>query len=200
MSTSDKQQLSDTRGEDGVEGLPSLKLRKARLVCINPDVLADGCGHVMIPVGSSPLTIGRSRSNDVVLNASGVSRNHLRLNYRHTGWEVEDAGSSNGIEINKSTVEKQTLNEGDIVSLGTVHYKFSLESGNGLVEDAERQVSLFDVEKTLVVSRQDLDLDSLPGRKPVRTAPAPKRSSSKRWIIGVAGLLLVVGLSVVVFS
>lgn len=197
MSTSAKQKLSDTHELQIADELQALKVRKARLICINPDALAEGCEHVVIPVTASPLTIGRGKSNDVALEGSGVSRKHLRLTYVETSWVVEDAGSSNGVEVNKASVTQHSLKEGDIVSLGTLHYKFSLESGNGIVEDSEHQVSLFDVEKTLVVNRQELELDSLPKKKPLPTVPVTGRKKSKGWL-GVVVVLAVVVLALLV--
>ena len=102
-----------------------------------------------------------------------------------------------GGEVNKSSVEQHSLKEGDIVSLGALHYKFRLESGNGIVEDSEHQVSLFDVEKTLVVRKQDLNLDSLPKKEPRPAAPIPSRKRSKGWV-GVIVVLAVVMLALVV--
>ena len=178
MSTTAKN-LSDTHELQIADELQALKVRKARLICVNPDALGEGCEQVVIPVTTSPLTIGRAKSNDVVLDGSGVSRKHVRLVFVETSWVVEDAGSANGVEVNKSSVEQHNLKEGDIVSLGALHYKFSLESGNGIVEDSDHQVSLFDVEKTLVVSKQDLNLDSLPKREPLPATPLPSKKRSK---------------------
>ena len=196
MSTTAKN-LSDTHELQIADELQALKVRKARLICVNPDALGEGCEQVVIPVTTSPLTIGRAKSNDVVLDGSGVSRKHVRLVFVETSWVVEDAGSANGVEVNKSSVEQHNLKEGDIVSLGALHYKFSLESGNGIVEDSDHQVSLFDVEKTLVVSKQDLNLDSLPKREPLPATPLPSKKRSKGWV-GIIVVLAVVMLALVV--
>ena len=191
MSTSANPKPSDTQEPHAASELQIQKVRKARLICVNPDALASGCEHVVIPVLTTPITIGRGVSNDVVLTASGVSRDHIRLVFANGHWMVEDAGSSNGVEINKTTVETQRLNEGDIISLGTVHYKFSLESGNGaLVADAEQQVSLFDAEKTLVVTREELDLDSSPKPEPRTPAMRKTHKGSSGWL--VAGFVVLV--------
>ena len=42
------------------------------------------------------LTLGRSETCDIVLSATGISRQHLRLEQTASGWAVVDLGSTNG--------------------------------------------------------------------------------------------------------
>lgn len=177
---------SDTQHMVLAEERAALKVREARLVCINPDVVPDESDLSMVVVDVSPFTIGRGKSNNIVLNVSGVSRSHLRLTYLESGWEVADAGSANGIEVNKSVVERQILKGGEIISLGKIHFKFSLQSDHELVEDAEHQVSLFDVEQTMVVNRHEVQTAvSLPTGKTSPSKPVYAPARSKRWMFGL---------------
>ena len=54
-------------------------------------------GGVVYPFGRSPqVTVGRTPDNDIVVNHPLVSRRHLTLQWRQTGWMLADAGSTNG--------------------------------------------------------------------------------------------------------
>lgn len=61
-------------------------------------------------------TVGRSSSNDWILEIQGVSRQHAKLTASAEGIEVEDLGSSNGSFVNGDKVTKATLKDGDRLS------------------------------------------------------------------------------------
>jgi serine/threonine protein kinase len=42
------------------------------------------------------ITVGRSKNNDIVLEAPGVTRRHAQLERTSEGWQVRDLGSKNG--------------------------------------------------------------------------------------------------------
>ncbi len=48
---------------------------------------------------SEPIVIGREPNCDLVLNDRGVSRQHARLRFIQDSWQVEDLGSTNGIQL-----------------------------------------------------------------------------------------------------
>ena len=124
---------------------------KAQLVCVNPSALPDP-KWATIPLESADVTIGREPSNQVVLKVSGVSRTHARLYNGGETWGIEDLGSSNGLFVNKSQVEKTWLGPGDLVTIGRVHYKYNLaETPVSSIADADHQINLFDTEQTMVV-------------------------------------------------
>ena len=196
----------------------ALKVPTARLVCVNPQVLRADCGHIVIPLETRRVSIGRASSNDVVLEASGVSRTHAELCYADQRWQIKDTGSSNGVMVNKSSTKQQSLWEGDVISIGTVHYKFSLDSTGELVGDSEHQVSLFDVEKTMVVSKEGLELESHVASTPkpkvapkLKAAPklevapeptvveAPSGYKSKGLLLGAVAVVTAVTLSLIFF-
>ncbi|QRN95443.1 FHA domain-containing protein [Archangium violaceum] len=69
--------------------------------------------------------IGRVAECDVVLYDAGISRRHCRIFSEDGQYFVEDLGSSNGTQVNGGTVkEKQSLAEGDKLSLGPVVFVF----------------------------------------------------------------------------
>ncbi|MFO0723268.1 MAG: sigma 54-interacting transcriptional regulator [Myxococcota bacterium] len=64
------------------------------------------------------LTIGKSQENDVVLDASGVSRLHLELRGEPDGVLVRDLGSKNGTWVNGTRVTEARLGPGSIIRVG----------------------------------------------------------------------------------
>jgi pSer/pThr/pTyr-binding forkhead associated (FHA) protein len=72
------------------------------------------------------ITIGRSTDCDVVLYEAGVSRRHARIFAEGGGYAVEDQASANGTHLNGQKVRKQRLQEGDLISLGPVVFRFNL--------------------------------------------------------------------------
>src|SRR5687767_3344312 len=72
------------------------------------------------------VVIGRSTDCDVVLYDPGVSRRHARIFAEGAGFYVEDMGSSNGTKVNGQLIKaKQSLSDGDAVTLGPVIFNFA---------------------------------------------------------------------------
>ncbi len=69
-------------------------------------------------------TIGRSRDCDIVIASAEVSREHAEIRPADGGWIVFDLGSTNGVQVNGSTVggvgSGHPLQAGDTLNLGTV--------------------------------------------------------------------------------
>jgi len=70
-------------------------------------------------------SIGRSSSNDIVLKAPKVSRQHAAINMYNNQFIIIDLKSSNGVYVNGAKVDECVLNIGDEVSVGG--YKFIFE-------------------------------------------------------------------------
>lgn len=84
------------------------------------------------------ILIGRTDECDVVLYEAGVSRRHARISEEAGAHFVEDQGSSNGTVVNGAKIEGKTqLNEGDLVTLGSMVFRFSATAseGGGATED-----------------------------------------------------------------
>ncbi len=72
----------------------------------------------------SPLTIGRSASNNLTLDDDWISGRHLRLRQRNGTWIVEDVGSTNGSRVNGQPLTGATrVRPGDVLDLGRVKLK-----------------------------------------------------------------------------
>lgn len=69
-------------------------------------------------------TIGRGRSNDVVLHDSSVSREHAEVVRSGSGFVVRDLGSTNGVLLNGARVQEHELAAGDELVLGNVRLRF----------------------------------------------------------------------------
>jgi len=63
-------------------------------------------------------TIGRDKSNKLVIEDSRVSRSHARVEYSDTQCEYIDLGSSCGSKLNGKPVLRAKLKSGDVLELG----------------------------------------------------------------------------------
>ncbi len=89
---------------------------------------------------SAELTMGRAPDNDIVLETSGVSRNHARLTRTPDGGVLlTDLGSTNGTFVGGKAVSSHNLRDGDQIGLATqVILRFCYL--DMLEEQAEEQV------------------------------------------------------------
>jgi adenylate cyclase len=62
--------------------------------------------------------IGRGGDNDVVLPDHSVSRRHAVVRPVDGDWVIQDLGSTNGLVINRSTVQREQLRVGDRLRIG----------------------------------------------------------------------------------
>jgi hypothetical protein len=84
--------------------------------------LVDQAGQ-QIPL-SDQTVIGRMPGCDVQLDDPSVSRRHARISRADQGWLIEDLGSTNGIMVNGTTVDREYLSGGDDLELGNVRLRF----------------------------------------------------------------------------
>lgn len=77
----------------------------------------DGEDHVF-PLTGSRVRLGRGSDNDVVLSDVSVSRYHAELLREADGWHIQDLRSTNGIELNRSPVQRAPLQPGDRLGIG----------------------------------------------------------------------------------
>ena len=85
---------------------PTLRARKSA----NKLVITEGTlVGIVIPLGTTPITIGRAANSTIVLDDDFVSTNHARLTPQGKTWVIEDLGSTNGTWIGRSRVTKPTV-------------------------------------------------------------------------------------------
>jgi DNA-binding NarL/FixJ family response regulator len=71
------------------------------------------------PLKGQLVTIGRDGGNDLTLpNDTKVSRTHAQFQLLDGQWMLLDLGSSNGTKVNRRSVEKHPLRNGDLIMLG----------------------------------------------------------------------------------
>jgi pSer/pThr/pTyr-binding forkhead associated (FHA) protein len=77
-----------------------------------------------ISIGSSPVTIGRSSNNDIVVSDSNVSRKHAELRDDGGLWILTDLGSTNGTLVNGRPATQQQLEDDDRLTFGSTNLVF----------------------------------------------------------------------------
>ena len=180
----------------------------AILSCVGP---APTGSSSQVSLVDSELTFGRSDEHDVVLAVDGISRNHARVYPGNGIWGLQDLGSTNGVFVNKTKVERAWLEPGDIVSIGTVHYKYGLAE-TALGASPTPDIDISDAEKTLVIRPEAKSVsmpapanesvsgpgtDGLAQRAAPRTTPTGGGSFSKLWaVVAAVAVALVVGVIV----
>lgn len=86
-------------------------------------------GATTLPPGQAlPLrpitTVGRARTNDIVLDDAFVSAEHALLTRRNGAWYLRDRGSTNGTAVNDRRVSGEVrLSDGDVIAIGDVRLK-----------------------------------------------------------------------------
>lgn len=74
---------------------------------------------MVVALGTSPITIGRSSNNTVVLDDDFASGHHARIVPGRGQWFVEDLGSTNGTYINEQRLTQATpMRVGTPVTIG----------------------------------------------------------------------------------
>ncbi|WP_144392255.1 FHA domain-containing protein [Pleionea sediminis] len=77
------------------------------------------------------LTIGRAPDNDVQIQDNSVSSFHAQILHEEdeyledqNHYEIEDLKSTNSTRVNGVKIEKQKLNNGDLIEIGYSKFRF----------------------------------------------------------------------------
>jgi hypothetical protein len=70
------------------------------------------------------MTVGRDRDNDVVLDDDGISGRHLRVRREDGDFTLIDQATTNGTLVNGEPVVRHTLQDGDLVKIGSTTLLF----------------------------------------------------------------------------
>ncbi|HVV87827.1 MAG TPA: FHA domain-containing protein [Kofleriaceae bacterium] len=135
----------------------------ARLV-----VLSSNFAGREFAITKSPMVIGRTEDNDIVINHRSISRNHAQILRDGAGrFSIEDMQSANGVRVNGEDYGKVELRRGDTIDLGHVRLRF-VEPGEDFLFGRDAQV---------------VDVP---------------QAGSKKWLFGLLGLGAVAAVVVVV--
>ncbi len=112
----DAKPLTPARSPKAPSPRPTLRSRKGTNKLVITQGVLEG---TVIPLGTTPITIGRAPDSTVVLEDDFVSTLHAKLTPNGTHWLVEDAGSTNGTWIDNTRVTTPTvLRQGETLRIG----------------------------------------------------------------------------------
>jgi adenylate cyclase len=84
--------------------------------------------------GNRPISIGRAKSSDVLLDDANISRLHAVVLRTPGGqWQIVDRGSVNGIQVNGNRVREANLRPNDELFLGEHRIRFEEPEVGGVV-------------------------------------------------------------------
>ena len=102
--------------------------------------LDHGNEHVLIPLRSELVRLGRSVTADIALEDGGASRRHaLVLSRPDAPVEVVDDGSLNGTWVNGRRVDRHALSHGDVIRIGRTELRY-LERVPELADEATAEL------------------------------------------------------------
>jgi FHA domain-containing protein len=82
------------------------------------------------PITKTAVRIGRKQDNDLVMKNDSVSSHHAEILKRGEKFIIADLGASNGVFVSGKRVEKIALENGDIIELGEVRLRFTLNQSD----------------------------------------------------------------------
>ena len=77
-----------------------------------------------LKLAESSITIGRLGDNTIVLSDELASRHHCIIEPWQGGFRLRDLGSRNGTTLNENRVKTESLDNGDVVKIGTTELRF----------------------------------------------------------------------------
>jgi hypothetical protein len=81
-------------------------------------LIVDGTKHFAL--NQPVINIGRSRDNQLILDAPQISRGHAQLQARHGHYLLFDLGSKAGTFVNDLAIRQHILQSGDVISIGEI--------------------------------------------------------------------------------
>ena len=97
---------------------PFTALKKEPVIQPTIEVVTGSANEKIFNLGQEKLTVGRSKSNALVLDDEKVSRSHAEIHFEDGYYVVEDLNSTNGVQVNDQLIHKMLLKSGDRITLG----------------------------------------------------------------------------------
>jgi pSer/pThr/pTyr-binding forkhead associated (FHA) protein len=79
--------------------------------------------------------IGRAPGCELHIDSSGVSRHHALILAGTREAIIEDLNSTNGVILNGRKVTRQVLNDGDIVTIGEIQFRYVAKPAQASVKE-----------------------------------------------------------------
>jgi len=90
-------------------------------------LIMQDAGASRLAITKTASRIGRRGDNDIVFSNDSVSGHHAEIHMARDGsFAITDLGSGNGVVINGKKATQSGLREGDLVELGEVRFRFTL--------------------------------------------------------------------------
>ena len=121
----------------------------------------------LFPITANVCTLGRGQGNTVVLNTSTVDESHARIVQHDGKLFLQDNKSQRGCFVNGKKVKYKDLHNGDMISIGNVHFEI-VES-----EDAD-----------LTSTRVSTPNNAPVARSAVHTSASWRLISDSSWLAG----------------
>ena len=81
-------------------------------------------------ISQSRISVGRTQENELRIVDPTISRLHAVLRVHGNDVTVIDANSRNGVYVNEILVRHARLNDGDLLTFGTVRFRYRIGSGS----------------------------------------------------------------------
>lgn len=114
----------------------------------------DGSPHLCELDEGRTITLGRNRTNVIILQDKHASRWHAELFFQDGRWHIRDCGTLNGTKLNGDRIQQPTpLEDGDVVGVGDTRLRFRLgrdqaDTPNGDLAEDHSSLPLFDEAQT----------------------------------------------------
>jgi DNA repair exonuclease SbcCD ATPase subunit len=121
-------------GSQGGDDLESTARRTGSLPALSGDpvtrllIRIDGDTEVVHVLGKKLTSIGRTEDNDLAIDTKFISRHHAQMLAGPNFTVLEDLGSTNGVYVNNRRISKQTLKDGDQVTIGKTRFRFVIRN------------------------------------------------------------------------
>jgi hypothetical protein len=99
--------------------------RPARLTCLTGEDLGP------YDLEDDELRIGRGSHCRIRIMTHYVSREHARIGKSEGRWFIEDTGSRNGVFVNSVRVDRQALDDNDLITIGDTQFRYQAVGRSG---------------------------------------------------------------------
>lgn len=100
---------------------PAAVVATAPLALVTPDGT--------VPLTGDRLTLGRGRSNSIIVHDPSVSREHAVIEHRDSAWTIRDLDSTNGLHVRGRKVSEHVIADGDVIRVGNIDLRVQRDAG-----------------------------------------------------------------------